>query len=105
MTLHTAANSRMRLPEEEYPERYAYGSVANRIPQSTPQVAVIGKFDEIWRPVGVRYAMAASEQGAPIRVIDAPEAGHFELIDPDSTTWPLVLGAASELLGGNGTVD
>jgi len=84
---------------EDYPERYEYGSVTNRIPQSTPQIAVIGKYDETWRPVGVRYAMTASRQGAPISVIDAPQAGHFELIDPDSTTWPLVLGAARELLG------
>lgn len=84
---------------EEYPDRYAYGSVANRIPQSTPQIAVIGRYDEMWRPVGVRYATAAAGQGAPIEVIDAPESGHFEMIDPDSTTWPLVLDAAQRLLG------
>jgi len=100
-----AAGKLMGGSPEEYPERYAYGSVANRIPQSTPQIAVIGKYDETWRPVGVRYAMAASEQGAPIRVVDAPEAGHFELIDPDSTTWPLVLAAARELLGSSDRVD
>jgi len=98
-TCGNAAGLLMGGSPQEYPERYAYGSVANRIPQSTPQIAVIGKYDETWRPVGVRYARAASGQGAPIRVIDAPEAGHFELIDPDSTTWPLVLGAARELLG------
>ncbi len=84
---------------EDYPERYAYGSVSNRIPQSTPQIAVVGRYDEMWRPVGVRYAEAAAQQCAPISVIDAPESGHFEMIDPDSTTWPLVLGAARELLG------
>jgi acetyl esterase/lipase len=83
---------------EEFPERYAQGSVANRIPQTTPQIAVVGKYDETWRPVGVRYATAATEQGAPIEVIDAPESGHFEMIDPDSTTWPLVLDAARRLL-------
>jgi acetyl esterase/lipase len=84
---------------EEYPERYAAGSVANRIPQTTPQIAVVGKYDEPWRPVGVRYINAASDRGAPIKVIDALESGHFEMIDPDSSTWPLVLGAARELLG------
>jgi len=98
-TCGNAAGKLMGGSPEDYPERYEYGSVANRIPQSTPQIAVIGKYDETWRPVGVRYATAASGQGAPISVIDAPEAGHFELIDPDSTTWPLVLGAARELLG------
>jgi len=93
-----AATKLMGGSPEEFPERYAYGSVANRIPQSTPQIAVVGKYDEMWRPVGVRYAKSAAEQGAPISVIDAPESGHFEMIDPDSSTWPLVLGAARELL-------
>jgi acetyl esterase/lipase len=98
-TCGNAAGLLMGGSPEEYPERYAYGSVANRIPQSTPQIAVVGKYDETWRPVGVRYANAAAEQGAPIEIIDAPESGHFEMIDPDSTTWPLVLGAARKLLG------
>ena len=98
-TCGSAATLLMGGSPEEHPDRYAYGSVANRIPQSTPQIAVVGKYDETWRPVGVRYATAATEQGAPINVIDAPESGHFEMIDPDSTTWPLVLGAARELLG------
>jgi acetyl esterase/lipase len=94
-----AAGKLMGGSPDEYPERYAQGSVAKRIPQTTPQIAVVGKYDETWRPVGVRYATAAAEQGAPIRVIDAPESGHFEMIDPDSTTWPLVLAAARSLLG------
>jgi acetyl esterase/lipase len=83
---------------EQYPERYAYGSVANRIPQATPQIAVIGRYDEMWRPVGVRYARAAANQGAPIEVIDAAESGHFEMVYPGSTTWPQVLDAARRLL-------
>jgi len=98
-TCGNAATKLMGGSPEEFPERYEQGSVANRIPQSTPQIVVVGKYDEMWRPVGVRYATSAAEQGAPIKVIDAPESGHFEMIDPDSSTWPLVLGAARELLG------
>ena len=98
-TCDNAAGKLMGGSPDEVPERYAYGSVANRIPQFTPQVAVVGKYDETWRPVGVRYANAAAQQGAPIEVVDAPESGHFEMIDPDSSTWPLVLGAARKLLG------
>ncbi len=98
-TCGDAAGKLMGGSPEEYPERYAYGSVANRIPQTTPQIAVIGKYDETWRPVGVRYATAAREQGAPIEVVDAQESGHYEMIDPDSSTWPLVLDAARKLLG------
>jgi len=98
-TCGNAAAKLMGGSPEEFPERYEQGSVANRIPQSTPQITVIGKYDEMWRPVGVRYATAAAAQGVPIEVIDAPESGHFEMIDPNSSTWPLVLGAARELLG------
>ena len=98
-TCDSAVGKLMGGSPEEFPERYAAGSVANRIPQRTPQIAVIGRYDETWRPVGVRYAMAAAKQDAPIEVIDAPESGHFEMIDPDSTTWPLVLDAARRLLG------
>lgn len=98
-TCGNAAGLLMGGSPEQFPERYAYGSVTNRIPQATPQVVVVGRYDETWRPVGVRYARAAAAQGATIDVIDAPEAGHFELIDPDSSTWPLVLGAARRLLG------
>jgi len=32
-------------------------------------------------------------------MIEATESGHFEMIDPDSSTWPLVLEATRELLG------
>lgn len=98
-TCGNAAGLLMGGSPDEYPERYAEGSVAKRIPRTTSQIAVIGKYDETWRPVGVRYAMAAEDRGAPIEVIDAPESGHFEMIDPDSTTWPLVLDAARRLLG------
>lgn len=98
-TCDGAAGKLMGGSPAEVPERYAYGSVAKRIPHTTPQIAVVGKYDETWRPVGVRYAQAAAKQGAPIEIIDAPESGHFELIDPDSTTWPIVLDAASRLLG------
>lgn len=98
-TCGQAAGQLMGGSPEEYPDRYAYGSVAKRIPKSTPQIAVIGKYDEMWRPVGVRYAKSAAEQGLPIEVIDAAESGHFEMIYPESSTWPLVLDAAQRLLG------
>ena len=31
-------------------------------------------------------------------IVEAPGAGHFELVDPRSATWPLVLEAVQELL-------
>jgi acetyl esterase/lipase len=100
-TCGQAAGQLMGGSPDEHPDRYAYGSVAHRIPKTTPQIAVIGKYDEMWRPVGVRYARSAVDQGLPVEVIDATESGHFEMIYPGSSTWPLVLDAARRLLGIN----
>ena len=66
------------------------------------QVLIIGKYDKAWAPAGRRYFEAAKSRGDDVRKIEATESGHFELIDPDSSTWPLVLEAAWELLGGVG---
>lgn len=81
------------------PERYRMASVTELVPLGIPQVLVLGRFDESWTPVGRRYYEAAREASDDVRVIEAPESGHFEMIDPDSTTWRLVEGAMIELLG------
>jgi hypothetical protein len=48
--------------------------------------------------VGRRYFEAAKAAGDDVRAVEAPESGHFEMIDPDSTSWPLVVGALRDLL-------
>jgi acetyl esterase/lipase len=83
---------------EEYPGRYALASATQLVPLSVPQQLVIGKYDSSWAPVGHRYAEAARAAGDPVIMIDATESGHFEMIDPDSSTWPLVRDAAFDLL-------
>lgn len=82
----------------EFPERYAAGSPAELVPLDVPQLLVIGRYDHSWAPVGRRYFEAAKAQGADVRIIDAAESGHFEMIDPGSTTWPLVGEAVRALL-------
>lgn len=83
---------------EEFPDRYAIGSVTELVPVGLPQVVLIGSYDHSWREVGHRYYQRALAAKDKVRLIDAPESGHFEMIDPDSSTWPLVLDAAHELL-------
>jgi acetyl esterase/lipase len=85
---------------QSVPERYAQGSAIDRLPVPVAQTVVLGRHDESWTPVGRRYVAAARELDAPLAVIEAPESGHFEMVNPDSTTWPLVLGAARHLLSG-----
>jgi pimeloyl-ACP methyl ester carboxylesterase len=83
---------------EELPERYDAGSPVELVPLEVPQLLVIGRHDRNWAPVGRRYYEAASAAGADVRVIEAEESGHFEMIDPSSTTWALVRKAVRELL-------
>jgi len=82
-----------------FPERYALGSPIELVPIGLPQLLVEGTYDDNWGPGGRRYFMLAQAAHDRIRLIEAPESGHFEMIDPDSSTWPLVLNAAYELLG------
>ena len=83
----------------QFPQRYQLGSGTARLPLPVPQYIVIGEHDEGWAPVGRRFIESARQQGNAPHVINAGESGHFEMIDPDSTTWPLVLGAAKAALG------
>jgi len=84
---------------EQYPQRYQAASGTQRLPLQVPQYIVIGEHDKGWAPVGRMYVEQARQQGNSPQVINATESGHFEMIDPDSTTWPLVLGAARDALG------
>ena len=83
---------------EQYPQRYQAASGTQRLPLPVPQYIVIGEHDKGWAPVGRMYVEQARQQGNSPQVINAGESGHFELIDPDSTTWPLVLRAAKTAL-------
>jgi acetyl esterase/lipase len=84
-------------PESE-PERYAMGSPMSLVPLGVPQVLILGRHDDSWAPVGRRYFERAKASGDDVRLLEAPESGHFEMIDPRSTTWPLVRDAMLELL-------
>ena len=83
----------------EVPDRYQWGDPMQLAPAEVPQVLIIGKHDVNWAPAGMRYFQAAEARGDNVRKIEAANSGHFEVIDPDSSTWPLVLEAARELLG------
>ncbi|HJS72804.1 MAG TPA: alpha/beta hydrolase [Vicinamibacteria bacterium] len=83
---------------EDQPERYRSASLLNLVPLQVPQILILGDHDKNWTPVGRRYFEAAKAAGDDVRVVEAPESGHFEMIDPDSTTWPLLIQALRDLL-------
>jgi acetyl esterase/lipase len=79
-------------------ERYALSSLTSLVPLGVPQVLLLGRHDQNWAPVGRRYFDQAKAAGDDARLLEAPESGHFEMIDPDSTTWPMVADAVRDLL-------
>ena len=79
-------------------ERYALSSPTSLVPLGVPQVVLLGRYDGNWAPVGRRYFDQATASGDDVRLLEAPESGHFEMIDPDSTTWPMVADAVRDLL-------
>lgn len=84
---------------EEVPDRYAQGSPRNLLPFGIPQILLTGVHDQSWKPVADSYYQAAAASGDPVEKIDAPEAAHFEIIVPDTSSWPLVRRSAMRLLG------
>lgn len=63
-----------------------------KIPQAQ-QVLIHGVNDDVV-PLDFarRYAEAKLKQGEQVRLIEVPSAGHFELIDPRSAAWAVVVG-------------
>ena len=83
----------------EYPDRYAYVEPARMAPIGVRHTALMGVHDSVWTPFGEAYITAARAIGDDtIERVMAPEAGHFEVINPDSSTWPLVLEAVRKYL-------
>ncbi len=81
----------------DVPDRYQVASPMTLKPVGVPQEVVIGRHDT-YAPLGRAYYDAASAEGrSPLRLTEAPESGHFEVIDPSSTTWSVVLEALGRL--------
>ncbi|HIG27540.1 MAG TPA: alpha/beta fold hydrolase [Verrucomicrobiales bacterium] len=75
----------------EFPSHYANASPMQLAPIGVPQALVIGTRDDFWGPIGQAYFKRAVEAGDnQVRVVQAPESGHFEMIVPTTSSWPVV---------------
>lgn len=80
-------------------DRYAAASPMQLSPIGVPQQLVIGALDRQWAPIGRSYIARVGVTGdTQVEVVDAPASGHFEMLAPDTTTWPLVVGALKRLM-------
>ena len=83
----------------DHPDRYAAASPMQLAPIGVPQQLVVGALDRSWTPIGRSYvARAAAAGDTQVEVVEAPESGHFDLLAPDTTTWPLVVNALKQLV-------
>jgi acetyl esterase/lipase len=88
----------------ELPERYAAVSPMRLMPRDVPQRLVVGAHDEVWGPSGRAYFAAAEAGGSSeIALVIAPDSGHFEVIMPTSSTWPIVIEELRKLAGTGGS--
>jgi acetyl esterase/lipase len=83
----------------EVPERYRAASPIELLPLNVPQRILHGASDDVV-PIEMsrEYAAAAKKSGDDSKLIEIAGAGHFELIDPRSTVWPMVASSMLDFL-------
>jgi len=81
------------------PDRYRAASPGELLPIDVPQALIIGGRDQSFNAFGHSYAARAKAAGErQLRVVDVPDAGHFDVIAPGTPTWPIVLNALQQLM-------
>lgn len=75
---------------EEYPQRYVDGSPSSLLPLGIPQVIINGEHDAGWLEVSRAYQGKVETAGEAVEIIIPPNAGHFEVVMPTSSTFALV---------------
>jgi dipeptidyl aminopeptidase/acylaminoacyl peptidase len=84
---------------EQYEQRYQQTSPIELLPIRVPQQLIHGDRDQIVPfKQSQDYVTAASERGDQVRLVTVPGKGHFDLISPQSSSWPIVTDAVKRLL-------
>ena len=80
------------------PDRYRDASPGELLPIGVPLAIVIAERDASFKEFGRSFAAKARAAGeGGLSVIDAPNAGHFDVVAPVTPTWTLVLQAVREV--------
>ena len=81
---------------QDAPDRWAAASPMQLAPPPIPATLLYGRTDT-WTPPSLSYAWRARTlSDFPIEILELPESGHFEMIDPSTSSWPVVLEALRE---------
>jgi acetyl esterase/lipase len=77
--------------------RYSLASPIELLPMGAKQIIVHGEIDNLVPQKMARdYTEAAKKKGDDAKLVIIEKAGHFEIVDPMSTAWPVV---KNEVLG------
>jgi acetyl esterase/lipase len=83
---------------QSVPDRYRDVSPTQLVPIGVRQVVIIGGQDRAWGPSGRVYQRTVvAAHDSLVRFVDAPAAGHFDIVAPTTSTWPLVIDALRDL--------
>lgn len=86
-------------PPDEYPDRYDAASPIELAPLGVRQILIHGSDDEnVPYEISQRYYESAKARGDEVDLVTLPGVGHFEIVDPRSREWPLVVTAVRSLL-------
>lgn len=84
---------------DEVPLRYRQTSPIELLPLRVKQRLIHGLLDTIVPPEQSRdYEVAARRAGDDVKLVTVGEAGHFDLVAPQSSAWPAVQEAIRSLL-------
>jgi len=84
---------------QDLSDRYQSASPIELVPLGVAQRVLHGTNDDVVPlEISRRYVAAAKESGDDSKLIEVAGAGHFELIDPQSSAWPVVKEAVLELI-------
>jgi acetyl esterase/lipase len=84
---------------DEISDRYHFASPIERLPFGIPQKLFHGTEDtSVPLEISERHTRVAQERGDPAELIALPGANHFDVVDPRTKEFALVLDAAVKLL-------
>lgn len=83
---------------KEAPDRWRDASPVQHLPWPRLTVLACGTADVHWAP-NEATADAARAAGGGVELLALPDAGHFELIDPQAPEWNVVRTRIAEMLG------
>ena len=85
---------------DDVPARYRVASPRELLPLGVPQIIIHGTADtSVPYEISREYAEAASASGDMAELVSLAGSGHFEIVDPGTPEWQVVLRSVRKAIG------